>query len=102
MTSAQWKQLVDEKRAHRDSQIPEQWRVPKQVADQVSPDADVSAFDLLAQANLLSREELDITENYDATALLGLLALGKLTSLQVTTAFCKRAAIAQQLVRMAV
>ncbi|KAH7379676.1 amidase signature domain-containing protein [Cadophora sp. MPI-SDFR-AT-0126] len=38
------------------------------------------------------------TENYTAVKLLEHLASGKFTSVAVTTAFCKRAAIAQQLV----
>lgn len=68
------------------------------MADKVSPTASISAFELLEETNILSKEERDITELHDATALLELLAAGKVSSLAVTTAFCKRAAIAQQLV----
>ncbi|KAJ5733144.1 Amidase, partial [Penicillium manginii] len=45
---------------------------------------------------LLSDLELDLTENYTAAQLLAKLASGEASSLAVTTAFCKRAAIAQQ------
>jgi amidase len=41
---------------------------------------------------------LIITESYDARRLLRQLATGQLTSVEVTEAFSKRAAIAQQLV----
>jgi amidase len=47
---------------------------------------------------VLSEIECDITSNYDATALLEKLRVGFWTVEQVTVAFCKRAAIAQQLV----
>ncbi|KAH7370518.1 putative general amidase [Rhexocercosporidium sp. MPI-PUGE-AT-0058] len=47
---------------------------------------------------LLTTEEIDITEKYTAVTLLEHLASGKFTSVAVTTAFCKRAAIAQQVV----
>ena len=47
---------------------------------------------------LLTEHELDITENYDAVTLLEKIAAKELTSHLVTTAFCKRAAVAQQLV----
>lgn len=46
---------------------------------------------------LLTEKELQITEQYDAPALVKELASGSLTSVEVTTAFCKRAAIAHQL-----
>ena len=60
--------------------------------------ANFIAFKLLGECGILTNEEFDITENYDATALLGLLASKKVSSITVTTAFCKRAAIDQQLV----
>lgn len=46
----------------------------------------------------MTEKEVDITENYDATALAQALRERKLTCVDVTTAFCKRAAIAHQLV----
>ena len=45
----------------------------------------------------LSPDELRLTESFDATALLSGLLSGLLKSADVTIAFCKRAAIAQQL-----
>lgn len=46
---------------------------------------------------MLTEKELRITEAYDVRHLLKALASGELTSVDVTVAFCKRAAIAQQL-----
>ncbi|KAM3511972.1 hypothetical protein MY11210_004372 [Beauveria gryllotalpidicola] len=45
----------------------------------------------------VSEKELDITESHNVSELLEALAGGKLTALEVTTAFCKRAAVAHQL-----
>jgi amidase len=50
------------------------------------------------ECGLLSDRELNITEKYDAVALVEALAAGAFTAEEVAVAFCKRAAIAQQLV----
>jgi amidase len=98
MVTQEWQALIDEKRVQREGSIPPKWKVPKRVADKVSPTTSVSAFELLEETDILSKEEREITELHDATSLLRLLAARKVSSLAVTTAFCKRAAIAQQLV----
>jgi len=46
---------------------------------------------------ILSSAEINITESYSVKTLLSALACRKLSALDVATAFCKRAAIAQQL-----
>ncbi|OJI98014.1 hypothetical protein ASPVEDRAFT_126076 [Aspergillus versicolor CBS 583.65] len=97
MISPEWQELIAQKRAARDSYIPSAWRVPSQIMDKIHPEANLSAFDLLKESNLLTSREIEITESWDATALLGFLASAKISSLEVTAAFCKRAAIAQQL-----
>lgn len=56
-------------------------------------------LDIPRRSNILTPRELRITESYDVQHLLDALAAGELTALEVTVAFCKRAAIAQQLVR---
>ncbi|KAF4970369.1 hypothetical protein FZEAL_10061 [Fusarium zealandicum] len=98
MAKPDWQQLLREKRAYRDSQIPTEWRMDEKITSQARRDNPISAFDLLDQTSLLSDREREITEKYDATALLGQLASGAFSALEVTTAFCKRAAIAQQLI----
>lgn len=47
---------------------------------------------------ILTSREIDITEAKDATALLAEIHSGKYTAIEATTAFCKRAVIAHQLV----
>ncbi|KAG5922913.1 hypothetical protein E4U42_005152 [Claviceps africana] len=49
------------------------------------------------QCGLLSETELDMTENYDATALADAIASRRFTSVDVVSAFAKRALIAHQL-----
>ena len=93
-----WEGLKAAKRQQRDSRIPAAWTLSAEITSQAHRGSTASAFDLLAQTDLLSQREQEITENYDATALLEFLATGAISSLEVTTAFCKRAAIAQQLV----
>jgi Asp-tRNA(Asn)/Glu-tRNA(Gln) amidotransferase A subunit family amidase len=49
------------------------------------------------ECGILSPTEVSITEDHSIKSLLSALASQRLTALDVTTAFCKRAAIAQQL-----
>ncbi|PWN32990.1 amidase [Meira miltonrushii] len=56
---------------------------------------DVTA--IIGESGLLTEEEIAITEKYDAPTLVKQMIEGKLTSVDVTTAFCKRAVIAHQL-----
>ncbi|OAL48913.1 amidase [Pyrenochaeta sp. DS3sAY3a] len=93
-----WQPLVDKKRADLKAKIPREWTLPKDITDQVSHTARISAFDLLRASNILSDREKDITENHTAAALIQQMSSGAITSVEVTTAFCKRAAVAQQLI----
>ena len=56
-------------------------------------------MDVPLTCGLLNETEARITSDYDATALLEELKAGVWSVEQVTVAFCKRAAIAHQLVR---
>ncbi|KAI8681032.1 Amidase [Fusarium keratoplasticum] len=97
MPSADWKSLIEAKRAHLYAQIRPEWRLPGNITKQVHHTSDASAFDLLNNTNLLSQRERKITENYDASELIEMMATAVISSVEVTTAFCKRAAAAQQL-----
>lgn len=55
-------------------------------------------MDYPKKSGIMTADELAITES-SATDLVARMAAGKLTSVTVTTAFCKRAALAHQLVR---
>lgn len=97
--TAAWQAKLDQKCA-RDL-IPKAWRLPSTIGLPRSLETsktDLIALDIPRRSGILSPQELRITEEYDVKHLLRALASGDLTSLAVTTAFCKRAAIAQQLV----
>ncbi|EOA89243.1 uncharacterized protein SETTUDRAFT_127824 [Exserohilum turcica Et28A] len=57
----------------------------------------VNDLDIPRKSGILTAKELDITENYTVESLLAKLRNGELSALDVTVAFSKRAAIAQQL-----
>ena len=96
-----WQALVAAERHECEQKIPRDWLLG---ADQLALAQETPRpldIDLPRRSNLLSDIELDLTEIYTATQLLGRLASGHFSSLAVTTAFCKRAAIAQQVVSAA-
>lgn len=79
-----------------DAKIPSDWRLPQEFL--ASDQRDVTGVP--AACGILSDDELDITAK-DATEILQNIHSGQWTAEQVCLAFCKRAAIAQQLVRAA-
>src|SRR5690349_16315140 len=87
-----WEQVVEDKRARIAASIPAEWRIK-------SKPTEDSVMDYPKQSGIMTAEELAITES-SATDLVAQLAAGKLTSVAVTTAFCKRAALAHQLVNL--
>ena len=86
---ASWEQTAAEKRQRLAETIPHEWKLKD------SPTGD-SFFDVPESSGLLSAQELEITAS-SATDLVTKLAQGQLKSVDVTLAFCKRAALAQQL-----
>lgn len=87
------KERIAQKRASQAASIPKEWCLsslpPKESGD--------NALQLIRNARVLTQKEMDITENVDAELLLKKLASKELSSAEVTTAFCKRAALAHQL-----
>ena len=94
-----WRTIVAQRRKDLDSKIPQEWRLKENFLASLARPNHLLASNAVAKSGILTETELDITENYDAAQLLQKLASGELSSVAVTTAFCKRAAIAQQLVR---
>jgi Asp-tRNA(Asn)/Glu-tRNA(Gln) amidotransferase A subunit family amidase len=93
MAEEQWQAIATRKRNERDSRIPLAWRL---TASQISSCEPNLLHAPSRQFGILTDAELDLTENHDATSLLRKIA-GGLPSEHVVSAFCKRAAIAQQL-----
>lgn len=89
---APWQSIARRKKSEQAALIPPSWRLQ-------SPPSPTqhNLLSIPRTSGILTQFELDITESHDATSLLARLATGQLTSQAVTLAFCKRAAIAQQL-----
>ncbi|TQN63724.1 Acetamidase [Colletotrichum shisoi] len=88
-----WELAAAKKRESLAASIPPEWRVPKTL---LPPDAqdDVTAWP--ETSGWFTAEELAITDS-TAAELIARLASGDLKSVDVTTAFCKRAVAAHQL-----
>jgi amidase len=94
MGTRAWQGIACEAQEVRANSIPKEWMLKTPV-----PETVMNVMDILYNCGIMSKEELDLTDK-DATELLELLASRKVKSYDVTLAFCKRAAIAQQLVRI--
>ncbi|KAF7550243.1 hypothetical protein G7Z17_g5869 [Cylindrodendrum hubeiense] len=73
--------------------IPSEYLLPKDLID--NPPLDVSGIP--ATCGILTPEEIEITETYDAVALAEAIAQRKYSAVAVATAFLKRAIISHQL-----
>ena len=91
-TQVNWRQLAEEKRRRRDDLIPKRWILPN------PPPADLlDVTHVPESAGILTEKEVEIT-NASVDVLLEKLANATWSAVEVTTAFAKRAVIAQQLV----
>lgn len=88
--STTWEHVAADKRARIDKSIPSEWKIS-------APPSLTSVIDVPASSGILSEQELKITES-TASELVPRLAKGQLKAVDVTLAFCKRAALAHQLV----
>lgn len=95
---ADWQQLAASKRSAVAAKIPADWALSSSITSQISESSTISVLDVPRTCGILSEKELELTEKYDATALVELMVSDKVKSVDVVTAFCKRAAIAQQCV----
>ncbi|ETS73842.1 hypothetical protein PFICI_14788 [Pestalotiopsis fici W106-1] len=84
--------IAAEKKAQQWEKIPDQWRIPMENFEGMT-----YLMDVPLHCGVLSDTEIEITSDYDATALLEKLKARVWSVEQVTVAFCKRAALAQQL-----
>ena len=86
-----WRSIRDRKQAEQKSRIPHAWLLPSSSSSQTK-----NVLDIPRQCGVLTKQEVSITEDYDASGLLVELAQGRLKSKVVVQAFCKRATIAHQ------
>ena len=95
-----WQPLARRKQSYRASKIPSKWRMKQSLLPKDPPQLSQGPQNVLAvprECGLLSAAEITITEDHTVKSLLSALSSRKLSAEAVTTAFCKRAAIAQQL-----
>lgn len=97
MTKSDWEQKVEAKQASVVAKIPAEWKLKSDILEKVSPDSTEGVLHIPRISGILTEKEVKITEDYDATSLVEKLASREFTSLEVVTAFVKRATIAQQL-----
>lgn len=89
-----WEKIAEDKRDRISASIPEEWRIKSGVVH------GNSVMDYPEISGIMTDEEIAITES-SAVDLVTKLANGELTSVDVATAFCKRAALAHQLTNCA-
>jgi hypothetical protein len=100
MTSTQvsWQEIAAAKRASVKALIPPEWLIPVSKLEEFKK-SENGVLHVPRESGILSTEEIKITEGYDAVELAEELRMGRLSAVDVTRAFSKRAAVAQQLVR---
>lgn len=89
---AAWETIAAQKQKAQKEAIPEEWLLKS-----LPPALQLDVRGVPASCGILSAKEIEITEKHDATSLILALRERKYTAVEVATAFCKRAAIAQQL-----
>jgi amidase len=99
MSQSPWEAIVARKREQVAAALPAEWRLPQHLLDEIRQDPTANVLGVPAECGLLTPREIEITQDHDAVALVAKLASNRFTASEVTTAFCKRAAIATQLVR---
>lgn len=89
-----WQDIVADKKAEQLSRIPKAWLLAEEVVRSSHGTTDLRP--LAWTSGILSEREVEITNTPDATSLLAKIADRTYRSVEVVTAFCKRAAVAQQ------
>ncbi|EXJ82756.1 hypothetical protein A1O3_06571 [Capronia epimyces CBS 606.96] len=77
------------------AKIPSEWRIPSSILSNLPRNVKP----VFKSAGILTPQELDITDATDATTILEKIRSRTWSAREVTVAFCKRAAMAQQLVK---
>lgn len=93
-----WQEIAAANQKHVLDAIPSKWKLNPEQKEKYSKLTDVRPVP--RDCGLLTAEQLEITES-KAVDILANLKSKKWSSVQVTQAFCGRAAIAHQMVRLA-
>ncbi|KAF9890168.1 hypothetical protein FE257_006329 [Aspergillus nanangensis] len=95
-----WQERVAKKLQECANKIPAAWKISDDLTASLLSDSknDLIRSSAIRKSGILTEQELQITEKYTVSSLIAALAEGSLTSVDVTLAYCKRAAVAHQLV----
>lgn len=94
MPSKHWTEIAAEKKGRQAASIPKEW-----ILTNLPSKDTLNVVGFPEKSGLLTAKEVEIT-NTEVEVLLDKLAQGTWSSVEVTTAFSKRAIIAHQLVRL--
>lgn len=95
MPKQDYRIVSQRKREQRDSRIPAEWKI------NLPPKDQIDVRDIPEKCGLLTPREVEITgSSNDAVDLLTAIREKTYSAEEVTRAFCKRAAVAQQLVQL--
>ncbi|CDR88307.1 probable AMD2-amidase [Sporisorium scitamineum] len=94
--SSSWKDVAAAKVQSRLASIPSEWHLPSSILSTINANSGTDVRSIPASCGILTPQELTIAET-PVAELLSKLQSRTWTSEAVTTAFCKRAAIAHQL-----
>lgn len=97
-TVSAWQAKAAQKRATVYAKIPQEWTLDESTLQSALKATDASVLHVPRECGILTDREVTITESVDATGLLEKIRSGAFSTTEVTIAFCKRAAIAHQLV----
>ena len=92
-----WEKIGEKARARLDASIPSEWRIPE---NKMPAAEQTDVMDTPFLSGLFSEREISITTS-SATNIVDVVAKGVWKAEEVTRAFCKRAAVAHQLVCLA-
>lgn len=98
-----WATLAAAHRKQQLNNIPKEWRLDDDKIKSITGRGDsregrLRELGTAANSGILSSQELEIAEKATATELLAKIRDGQLSSEEVTVAFCKMAAVAEQTV----
>jgi Asp-tRNA(Asn)/Glu-tRNA(Gln) amidotransferase A subunit family amidase len=95
-TGASWNDIASRKRAERDATIPADWKLDRKYLPRENGEPE-NVLSVPDECGILTAREIEITSNYNSVCLVGEITSRRLSAQEVTLAFCKRAAITQQL-----
>lgn len=93
---AKWEDIAASKQSQLKSRIPKEWLLSPDLLPAPNSSQSLLSIPSKAVPSILTPKELSLTDFHDATSLAEAIRERKLTAEEVAIAYCKRAAIAQQ------